>query len=323
MTILDGQRVIAIEEHYVDPEVASLFEGVDGNAARMLAAELEDTAEGRLKSMDDAGIDIQVLSHAPPGPQRLDAETAVRVSKGANDRLAEICRAHPDRFAGFAMLPTTDPSAAADELARTVETLGFKGALIHGLTGPERLFLDDERFWPIFERAEALGVPLYIHPAIPHPAVIDAYFRPYAKDHPGFVTAGWGFTMETATAGIRIVLSGVLEKYPGTKIILGHLGETLPFLLWRIDMALNRRGAAGVPFRELFTKHFYVTTSGFFSDPALLCCLQEMGADRILFAVDYPFVPQAPGPKWMEGLMLNAADKAKILHGNAERLLRL
>ena len=323
MTILNDQRVIAIEEHYLDPEVAPLFEGIDGNAARMLQTELDDVGEGRIASMDAAGIDVQVLSHAPPGPQRLDAETAVRVSMAANDRLRDICSAHPDRFAGFAMLPTTDPAAAADELERSVDKLGFKGAMIHGLTGPDRLFFDDRRFWPIYERAQALDVPLYIHPAIPHPDVMNAYFKDYAKEHPGFLTAGWGFTMETATAGIRIVLSGVLEKYPGTKIILDHLGETLPFLLWRIDMALNRRGAAGVPFRDLFTKHFYITTSGFFSDPALLCCIQEMGVDRILFAVDYPFVPQEPGPKWMEGLMLNKDDKAKILHGNAETLLGL
>jgi 2,3-dihydroxybenzoate decarboxylase len=193
---------------------------------------------------------------------------------------------------------------------------------VHGLTGGE-IFFDDERFWPIYERAQALKVPLYIHPAIPHPAVIDAYLQPYVADYPGFLTAGWGFTMETATAGIRIVLSGVLDKYPGTRIILGHLGETLPFLMWRIDLALNRPGNQGVAFRDIFTAHFHVTTSGFFSDPALNLCIQEMGADRILFAVDYPFVPNEPGPKWMERLMLNAEDKAKILHGNAERMLRI
>ena len=323
MTILDDQRVIAIEEHYLDPEVAPLFQGIDGNAARALATELDDVGEARLKSMDDAGIDLQVLSHAPPGPQRLDAETAVRISNSANDRLHQICRAHPDRFAGFAMLPTADPKAAADELERSVDKLDFKGAMIHGLTGPERLFFDDPRYWPVYERAQALDVPLYIHPAIPHPAVIDAYFKDYAQDFPGLVTAGWGFTMETATAGIRIVLSGVLDKFPDVKIILGHLGETLPFLLWRIDMAVNRPGNKGVAFRDAFTSHFYVTTSGFFSDPALLCCLQEMGVDRVLFAIDYPFVPNEPGPAWMESLMLNQDDKAKILHGNAERLLRL
>jgi predicted TIM-barrel fold metal-dependent hydrolase len=192
--------------------------------------------------------------------------------------------------------------------------------MVHGLTGGD-LFFDDERFWPIYERAQALKVPLYVHPGIPHPAIIDAYLKDYVAQYPGFLTAGWGFTMETATAGIRIVLSGVLDKYPETQIILGHLGETLPFLMWRIDLALNRPGNAGIAFRDAFTAHFHVTTSGFFSDPALNLCIQEMGADRILFAVDYPFVPIEPGPKWMERLMLNAEDKAKILHGNAERML--
>jgi len=169
-------------------------------------------------------------------------------------------------------------------------------------------FFDDKRFWPIYEHAQALDVPLYIHPAHPHPAVIDAYLKDYVETYPGIVNAGWGFTMETATAGIRIVLSGVLDKYPNVQIILGHLGETLPFLLWRIDLALNRPGNAGVAFRDLFCSHFYITTSGFFSDPALLCCIQEMGVDRILFAIDYPFVPNEPGPQWMERLMLNAED---------------
>jgi 2,3-dihydroxybenzoate decarboxylase len=247
----------------------------------------------------------------------------VRIAKAANDRLHGICQTHPDRFAGFAALPTADPQASADELERSVEKLGLKGAMIHGLTGPERLFFDDPRCWPIYERAQALDVPLYIHPANPLPAVVEAYLKAYVERYPGILNAGWGFTMETATAGIRIVLSGVLDKYPDVTMILGHLGETLPFLMWRIDLALNRPGNDGVAFRDLFTSHFYITTSGFFSDPALLCCIQEMGADRILFAIDYPFVPNEPGPKWMERLMLNAEDKSKILHGNAERLLRM
>jgi len=323
MTILNDQRVIAIEEHYYDAEVAATFEGMDARAPGPIVAKLNDVGEGRIKSMDETGIDVQVLSHGAPSLQKLDAVAGVALAKAANDRLHEICRTHPDRLYGFAALATADPKASADELERTVDKLGFKGAMIHGLTGADRLFFDDKRFWPIYERAQALDVPLYIHPAYPHPAVIDAYLKDYAEAYPGILNAGWGFTLETATAGIRIVLSGVLDKYPGVKIILGHLGETLPFLLWRIDMVLNRPGGTGIAFRDLFTSHFYVTTSGFFSDPALLCCIQEMGVDRILFAVDYPFVPNEPGPKWMESLMLNAEDKAKILHGNSERLLRM
>jgi 2,3-dihydroxybenzoate decarboxylase len=320
MTILNDQRVIAIEEHYYDPEVVSYFQGIDARTGGMVRETLEDVGAGRIKSMDAAGIDVQILSHGAPSTQKMDAETGVRVAKAANDRLYQICQTYPDRFAGFAALPTADPKASADELERTVNHFGFKGAMIHGLTGGNAFF-DDKRFWPIYERAQALNVPLYIHPASPHSAVIDAYLKDYAERYPGIVNAGWGFTMETATAGIRIVLSGVLDQYPDVKIILGHLGETLPFLMWRIDLALNRPGNDGIAFRDLFCSHFYITTSGFFSDPALWCCIQEMGADRILFAIDYPFVPNEPGPQWMERLMLNAEDKAKILHGNAERLL--
>ncbi len=322
MAILDGERVIAIEEHYYDETITAHYQGVDARTGGFVREKLEEVGEARITSMDAAGIDVQVLSHGAPSTQKLDAATGVPVARAANDRLYEICRAHPGRFAAFAALPTADPKASADELGRCVDKLGFKGAMIHGLTGGE-LFFDDRRFWPIYERAQALGVPLYIHPANPHPAVVDAYLKDYAEAFPGILNAGWGFTMETATAGIRIVLSGVLDKYPDTKIILGHLGEALPFLLWRIDMALNRPGNAGVAFRDAFCAHFHVTTSGFFSDPALLLCIQEMGIDRILFAVDYPFVPIEPGPKWMERVMLNSEDKAKLLHGNAERLLGL
>jgi len=322
MAILNEQRVIAIEEHYYDDNITQHFTGIDARTGGFVRDKLEDIGAARLKSMDECGIDVQVLSHGAPSTQRLDAETGVRVAALANDHLAELIAAHPDRFAGFAALPTADPKAAADELERAVDKLGFKGAMIHGLTGGEHFF-DKKQFWPIYERAQALDVPLYIHPANPHPGVVDIYLKDYAEAFPGILNAGWGFTMETATAGIRIVLSGVLDEYPDVKIILGHLGETLPFLLWRIDMAVNRPGNDGVAFRDAFCSHFYITTSGFFSDPALLCCIQEMGADRTLFAIDYPFVPNEPGPTWMERLMLNAEDKAKILHGNAEKLLGL
>ena len=322
MTILKEFRVITIEEHYYDKNVISHFTGADARTGGFVKDNLLEVGEKRIQSMDDCGIDIQVLSHGAPSTQRIGAESGVQVAKAANDYLYEVCQAHPDRFAGFAALPTGDPAAAADELARTVNELGFKGAMIHGLIGEEKLFLDDKRFWPIFDRAQGLDVPIYIHPANPHPAVVTAYLKDYAEAYPGVVNAGWGFTMETATMGIRLVLSGVFDKYPNLKIILGHLGETLPFLMWRIDMALNRPGNDGVAFREIFTSQFYITTSGFFSDPALLCCIQEMGVEHILFAIDYPFVPNEPGPKWMERLMINNKDKAKILHGNAERLLK-
>jgi 2,3-dihydroxybenzoate decarboxylase len=244
------------------------------------------------------------------------------MARRVNDRLAAIVAEKPDRFAAFAALPTADPAGAADELARTVEKHGFKGAMIHGTANG--MFLDDKRFWPIFDRAQKLDVPIYLHPSIPMQVVMDAYYKDYVKEFPMVIRAAWGFTVETATQAIRLVLSGIFDKYPDLKIVLGHLGETLPFLLWRIDQSLSRPGAGRkLSFRDEFSKHFHVTTSGNFSDPALLCCVQELGVDRILFAVDWPFVANPLGTTWMEAVPLCAEDKIKILSGNAQRLLRM
>jgi 2,3-dihydroxybenzoate decarboxylase len=314
-------QVIALEEHYFDPQVATHFKESPEARLPALRERLFDLGERRLREMDEAGIDVQVLSHGAPATQRMDAETAIPVARNANDRLHDVVRNSKNRFYGFAALPTADPKAAADELERAVTKLGFKGAMIHGLANG--LFLDDRRFWPIFERARSLDVPIYVHPALPHPAVVDAYYKDYLKEFPGLLTAGWGFTVETATQAIRMVLSGMFEAYPGLKIILGHLGEGLPFSLWRIDMALQRQGNRPTPFRDCWREHFWVTTSGNFSTPALLCCVLELGADRILFSVDYPFVLNPPATKWMQDIPFGPEDRAKILSGNARRLLRL
>ena len=321
MALSSGHQVIAIEEHYYDAEVVKHFEGASAHVGDFIRDRLEDVNDIRIKDMDASGIDIQVLSHGAPATQRMDAELAVQVARGANDRLAEICKSHPDRFGGFAVLPTEDPTGSADELSRAVNELGLKGAMIHGLSNGK--FLDDPQYWPIFERAQELDVPIYLHPAIPHQAVVDVYLKDYVADYPGILNAAWGFTMETATQGIRMVLSGVFDKYPDLKIILGHLGEAIPFLLWRIDMVLRRPPNKSIEFAEIFRNNFYITTSGFFSDPALLCCIQEMGTDRIIFSVDYPFADNQPGTDWMERLHLNEADKVKILSGNAKRILKM
>jgi 2,3-dihydroxybenzoate decarboxylase len=317
-------RVIAIEEHYWDKEVAATFGPIDAmRGAPSIVERLYDYGALRIKEMDEAGIDVQVLSHGAPATQRGEPDTVSRLARGANDRLREIVRAHPDRFAAFGCLPTPDPKAAADELERCVTKLGFKGAMVHGLTNG--LFLDDKRFWPIFERAQELDVPIYIHPAVPHEVVADIYYKDYIKDFPAFLTAGWGFTVEAATQGIRLVLSGVFDAYPELKIIMGHLGESLPFSLWRINHSLARQGNRKMPssFRDYFCQHFWITTSGNFSNPALLCCVMEMGVDRIIFSVDYPFVANKLGTDWIPHIPLCDEDKVKILSGNVERLLRL
>jgi 2,3-dihydroxybenzoate decarboxylase len=313
--------IIALEEHYQDVELRGLT-GASGTGGSPggLEERLNDLGSLRLKEMDEAGIDLQVLSHSIPGLQGVDAESGPALARRVNDRLHQAVLAHPDRFAAFAALPTADPRAAADELERTVTKLGFKGAMINGLT--HGVFHDDKRFWPIYERAAALDVPIYIHPALPQRAVIDAYYKDYAQTHPGILRAAWGFTVETATQGIRFVLSGVFDAHPRLKVILGHMGEGLPFLLWRISYGL-RATMKEKTFRDIFCEHFWITTSGFFSHPALLCCMMEMGIDRILFSVDYPFAENPPGTKWLETLPLGSEDREKLLNGNARRLLKL
>ena len=314
--------VVALEEHFQDPELGATYGPLDANRAPALVQRLEDLGEGRIREMDETGIDLQVLSHSAPAVQKItDAEAAVRLARRANDRLAAAVRAHPDRFAGFAVLPTPDPKAAADELERAVTQLGFKGAMIHGLTNGR--FHDEKPFWPIFERAQALDVPIYFHPSVPVQPVIDAYYGTYLKEVPGILRAAWGFTVETATQGVRLVLSGVFDAYPRLQVILGHLGEGLPFYAWRINMALERDWKGSRSFRDAFCAHFHVTTSGFWSDPALLCTIQELGLDRIMFSVDYPFAPNKAATDWLHRVPLCAEDRAKLAGGNARKLLKL
>lgn len=324
MSAYSNAKVIALEEHYLDPEIAKHLEGAELRAPK-IRSRLDDVGALRIKEMDEAGIDVQVLSQSAPGTHRMEAASAVPLCKGANDRLHATVQAHPTRFAGFATLPAVDPKASADELERTVTRYGFKGAMVHGLTvvDGQRLFIDDKRFWPIFERAQALDVPIYIHPAMPHPAVVEAYYKDYVKDFPYILSAGWGFTVETATQAIRMVLSGMFDAYPKLQIIVGHLGEGLPFSLWRISQALSREGNKSVSFREVFREHFHITTSGNFATAAMLCSVMEMGADRVMFSVDYPFVDNTPGTAWMEHVPLSTEDKAKILCGNAKKLLKM
>lgn len=321
---IGNTRVIALEEHYWDAEVASYFDPNDPNTTRSpdVLKRLNDLGEMRLREMDEAGIDLQVISHGAPSVQRLPDDVAVDLAQRANDRLHEVILKHPDRFAGFAVIPTPDPEAGARELERAVKQLGFKGAMVHGQTNG--LFFDDRRFWPICEVAQNLDVPLYLHPAVPNQTVIDTYYQPYVSDFPHFIRSAWGFTVETATQGIRMVLSGVFQAYPELKVILGHMGEGLPFYLWRIDEGLARGGNKPMPsFRETFCRHFWITTSGFFSTPALLCSMMEMGVDHVMFSIDYPFVENPPGTAWFEHVQLSPEDRARILNGNATRLLRL
>ena len=315
--------VIAIEEHYWDQEITAHYQGVDGSRDPEMLKRLYDLDGLRLELMDKAGVDMQVLSHGAPSLQKIPADKAVDLAKRSNDRLQAACMKHPKRFAAFCALPTTAaPELAAAELERCIKN-GMKGAMIHGLSNGE--FLDEPKFDPIWAMAERLGVPIYLHPSVPDQRVTDVYYKKYMQDFPMVIRAAWGFTVETATIAIRMVLGGVFDRHPKMNLILGHFGETLPFLVWRIDQALARPGAKRMSrgFREVFSSNFYVTTSGNFSNPALLCTMQEMGIDRILFAIDYPFVKNEDGMDWIPHMSICDEDKIKLLSGNAKRLLKL
>jgi 2,3-dihydroxybenzoate decarboxylase len=323
MAVADKPFVIALEEHYYDRVVATVqAEGrvIPAGQRGGVMDRLQDVDELRLEEMDGAGIDIQVLSHAPSPIQQLPPDQAIPLATDTNNRLLETVKTRPDRFAGFGALPTSDPKAATAELERVVKELGFKGAMIHGRT--QGKFHDDERFWPIFEKAQELDVPIYIHPGPPHPAVAEAYYADYLDRFPGLNSAAWGFTIDTANQALRLILSGLFDAFPRLKLILGHLGEGLPFMVDRIDESLNR-GANKVRFKDLFCEHFWITTSGHFSTPALLCSILELGIDRVLFSVDYPYVESLPGMKWMETVPLSREDREKMFNGNARRLLKM
>jgi 2,3-dihydroxybenzoate decarboxylase len=312
-------QVIALEEHYWDRELVDTFQAGDRLRVPQLEERLYDLGALRIKEMDEAGVDYQVISHGASSAQNLPADIALDLTKRVNDRLHQAVKAHPTRFGAFAAVPTHDAKAGADELERCVTKLGFHGAMLHGLANG--VFLDDQRFWPIFERAAKLDVPVYFHPAAPQQAVVDRYYKEYVSVAPALLNAGWGFTVETATTAIRMVLSGVFEKHPNLKCILGHLGEGIPFLMARMDEALSR--GSKVRFRETFSSHFSVTTSGFFSNPALLCTMQELGMDRILFSIDWPFVKNTTGMEWLKTVPLCEEDKIKLMNGNAKRLLKI
>lgn len=306
-------KVITIEEHFTSPKLRDLRGEKDSPVQR----KLDDLGALRIRAMDEAGIDLQVISENNPATQNLDAETAVKLARASNDLLYEAVRAHPDRFAGFATLPTPDPKAAADELERAVTKLGFKGAMIMGLTHGR--FMDDKQFRPIFERAVALDVPVYIHPTPPLPAVQEAYF----KEYPVLAVAPLGFTLETLTHTFRLIVSGLFDALPTLKIIVGHLGETAPFLLWRTDNILGERAPMPRSFADYYREHFWLTTSGAFSNAALTCSIAEMGVERILFSVDWPFMDNRAGREWMDAAPISDQNRALIFGANAKKLLKL
>jgi predicted TIM-barrel fold metal-dependent hydrolase len=315
--MIGPDTVIALEEHYYDAELAALPGFL---ASAPMRAQLLDFESKGIEAMDRAGIDIQVISHNAPSGQALDAAQG-DLMRRVNDRLAATCARHPGRLFAFAGLATADPEGAARELERCVNELGFRGAMIHGPTAGR--FIDDPAFWPVFERAEALGVPVYLHPTYPCRAMTDLYCADYAARFPQFPNAAWGFAVETGSIAIRMVLSGVFGKHPGLRCILGHFGETLPFHLWRLNHTLSEPGPDGLDFAATFRRHFWLTSSGLFSNHALACSIAEMGTDRVMFSLDWPYECADEAVAWARAVPLGAEDRARFLGGNARELLRL
>jgi predicted TIM-barrel fold metal-dependent hydrolase len=322
-------RTITLEEHYA---TAGFLDGPGkdlkeraarfGDRAAKLLEQLRDLGEKRIAQMDAAGIDMQVLSLTSPGTEQLDAAAATAIAREANDRVAEAVRAYPTRFAGFACLPTADPQAAVAELERTIHEYGFKGAMINGHVSGR--YLDDKFFWPILERAEALDVPIYLHPTQPPKAVIEASyagFSPVVSDM--LAGPGWGWHIETAIHVIRLILGGVFDRYPKLQIVIGHMGEGLPFMLQRLDVMPKAMTNLEHPISFYLRQNVHYTFSGFNFTATFLNLLLEVGVDRIMFSADHPYASMAEARAFLNELPVSAADKERIAHGNAERLLKL
>ena len=328
-------RIVALEEHYTVPRIVAGispdaiarrgFPGPDFVWAQTTRRnELADLGDARLADMDAAGITVQVLSVAGPGADLVPGQPGIDLARAYNDALAEACARHPTRYRGFAHLPLLTPEAAADELQRTVKELGFHGVLVNGAT--DGRFLDDPAFEPILARAEALDLPIYLHPGIPTLAVRNAYYDGLPGNFSfSMALSTWGWHYDTAIHTLRLVLSGALDRHPGLKIVIGHMGEALPFMLDRIDATTAAEAKARLKrsARQTILDQVWITTSGFFTMVPFMAALMSFGVDRIMFSVDYPFASNARARAFLDALPVSPADRAKIAHGNADRLLRL
>ncbi len=322
-------RTITVEEHFASPGFLTGAGKEFREEARRrgprgveIFEQLSDVGAGRLAAMDAAGIDMQLLSINYPGTEQLDAAEAIPGAREINDFLAGAVKQHPARFAGLAVLPTAVPDKAAAELQRRIGE-GFKGAVINGHNRGR--YLDDKFFWPIFEAAEALDVAIYLHPTRPPKPVIEALYSGFAPEVNNSLSAsGWGWHIETAIHVVRLILGGVFDRFPKLQIAVGHLGEGLPFMLPRLDR--NMPPALTKLQRSLgdyLRQNVHYTFGGFNFPATFLDLLLEVGVERIMFSVDYPYGSMAAARAFLEQLPVSAADRERIAHGNAEKLFKM
>jgi predicted TIM-barrel fold metal-dependent hydrolase len=327
-------RVVAIEEHFTVP---ALVRRIDpgaisrrGYRPRKAPANgpnpielLPEIGEQRLKSMDETGITVQVLSNTGPGPDLVPGPEGVAIAREMNDHLAAAIARHPDRFAGFAVLPMQSPDAAVAEFVRAVKDLRFVGALINGTT--EGRFLDHASYDGLLAAAVELDVPIYIHPHLAPEAVRQAYFSDLPPGASRVLeAAGWGWHSETAIHLLRMVLAGTLDRHRRLRLVIGHMGEMLPMMMARVDdVFANDIEHLDRPIGRAILDQVWLTTSGIFNEPPFLAALLTFGIDRVMFSVDYPYAPNAKGRAFLDRLSLAPADMAKLTHGNADALLKL
>ena len=319
-------RTITLEEHYANP---GFFDGPGrelkdralkfGGPAIKLLEQLSEVGDKRIAEMDAAGIDLQVLSLTSPGTEQLDGADAEAVARTANDFLADAIQKNPSRFAGFATLPTAAPEKAALELDRMVNRHGFKGALINGHSRGR--YLDDQFFWPIFEAAEALHTPIYLHPTPPPKPVIEASYGGFSPIVTEMLAgAAWGWHIETAVHVIRLILGGVFDRFGKLQIVVGHMGETLPFMMDRLDVMPKAMTRLDRTMSAYLAENVHYTFSGFNFLPNFLNLMLQVGIDRILFSADFPYASMSRARAFLDGLPLTSTDRAKIAHRNAEQL---
>jgi len=322
-------RTITVEEHFASPAFLAgpgkafmeRFKNAGAHGARIYEG-LRDVGAKRIAEMDAAGIDMQVLSLNSPGVEQAEADEAISVARESNDFLAEAVKNNPTRFAGFASLPIQVPEQAAEELERRVRQ-GFKGALINGHTRGR--YLDDKFFSPILERAEALNVPIYVHPTRPPEPVVEALYSGFSPAvNAQFAIAGWGWHIETAVHVIRLMLGGVFDRYPKLQIVIGHLGEGIPFMLPRFERAMPKElTKLERPLSAYLRENVHYTFGGFNFPATFLNCLLEVGAERIMFSVDHPYGSMKEARAFLEHLPVSPADRERIAHGNAEQLFKV
>jgi len=327
-TVKSGASIsgkIALEEHFAIPETLGASFAASGPPE--FQKQIQEIGSMRIAEMDRGGVGLCILSLTAPGIQGIpNVSQAISVSRKANDHLAEQITKNPKRIKGFASLPLQDPQAAAQELTRCIKELGFCGALVNGFSqvGEEdsTVFYDLPQYRPFWETVQQLDVPFYLHSRSPLPKHQPAY-----EGHAWLTGSIWGFAAETSIHVLRLIGSGLFDDYPKLKVIIGHLGEGLPCNIWRIDNRIARtlgaRPKAKQPIGHYLRENFYITTSGNFRTPTLTEVMQEVGADRILYSVDYPFEDMVVAGEWFDHAAINEADRSKIASGNARRLFRL